>query len=124
MSTSQVPRKNRVKSPRAKLRQRTAKLRQQINKLDYVVSGTLHTRTKTCGRSYCRCREDPEARHGPYFEWSRRQDGKLVHSIVSEQQAKQLEQAINNHRKILALLKAWERESAQAILNPEGQEAS
>jgi hypothetical protein len=62
----------------------------------------------------------PEARHGPYHEWTRREGGRLVHSSVSREQARQLQRAIRNHREILALerlLKRWERETAAIILN-------
>jgi hypothetical protein len=85
--------------------------------MDYLASGTLHTRTKVCGRKNCRCAEDPNARHGPYFEWSRRQDGCLIHSIISEQQAVLLARAIDNYREVLRLLALWERETAAELLS-------
>jgi hypothetical protein len=85
--------------------------------MDLVCSGTLLERLKTCGKPNCRCAKDPEARHGPYHEWSRREDGRLAHSSVSPEQAKQLRQAISNYRKIQDLLKRWERETAAIILN-------
>ena len=91
-------------------------LRQAINALDFVASGTLHRRTKVCGRNNCRCADSPAARHGPYFEWSRRKDGRLVHSIISEADAILIERAIANRRKAQALLSAWEDETAAEIL--------
>jgi hypothetical protein len=77
-----------VKKPsRNRIRQRTKELRRAISAMDFVASGTLHTRTKVCGRKNCRCAVDPDARHGPYYEWSRRQEGRLVHSVVTAEQA-------------------------------------
>ncbi len=87
--------------------------------MDFVASGTLHSRTKVCGKTNCKCATDPEARHGPYHEWSRRIDGKLRHSVVSSSQAELLRRAIANHREILALLHLWKDKTAAEILNPE-----
>jgi len=107
----------RLDAPRRKrIRQGTKRLRDAINAMDYVASGTLLTRTKVCGRPNCKCAEDATARHGPYYEWSRREDARLVHSVVSQQQAAWLELAISNHRRIYALLAQWERATATEIL--------
>jgi hypothetical protein len=109
--------KSRPKSARrARLRQRTKQLRQAISDMDYVASGTLHVRTKVCGRKNCRCAVDPEARHGPYHEWSRRENGRLLHSVVTPEQAALLTTALDNHRELLELLELWQRLTTQEIL--------
>lgn len=95
---------------------RIEKIRSQIESFDLVCSGSLIERTKTCGKPNCRCATDPEARHGPYNEWSWREGGRLVHKIVTPEQAQCLRQAIENHRKIKALLDSWQRESRSIIL--------
>lgn len=113
----------RPKAPSKKrIRQRSREVRLAIGRMDFVASGTLHSRTKVCGRRNCKCATDPKARHGPYHEWSRRVDGKLRHSIVSASQAELLRRAIANHREILALLNLWEDETAAEILNLENTE--
>ena len=85
--------------------------------MDYACSGTLHSRTKACGQPSCRCAVDPEARHGPYHEWSRRRDGRLVHSILSPDQASLIRRGIVNRRKIERLLAQWEEETEAAVLD-------
>jgi len=84
-----------------------------------VGSGTLSTRTKVCGKPTCRCATDPEARHGPYYEWTRRVEGRYRHSVVSPRQAELLERAIANYKEIQRLLRLWEEETAAAILDNE-----
>jgi hypothetical protein len=111
MNHSKKPSRNRV-------RERTRELRRTINALDFVASGTLHKRTKVCGRKNCRCVADPAARHGPYYEWSRRQDGRLLHSVVTPEQAELFTRAIQNYRKIQQLLVHWEHETAKEVLHP------
>ena len=101
-----------------RLRARTKALRRAIAELDLLASGTVHVRTKVCGHENCRCAQDLTARHGPYHEWSRREGGRLLHSIVTPEQAKLLTKAINNHRKVQQLLDRWERETAVEILDP------
>ena len=114
--------KHSKKPSRNRIRERTRELRRVINALDFVVSGTLHKRTKVCGRKNCRCASDPAARHGPYYEWSRRQDGRLLHSVVTPEQAELFTRAIQNYRQIQQLLMHWEQETAKEMLNPGAEE--
>ena len=107
--------KTETRSPR-RLRQQTADLRRRINALDYVSSGTLHSRTRPCGKTNCRCAEDSDAWHGPYHDWTRRKDGRLTHSAVSLEQASLIRRAIANRREIERLLARWEDETAAEIL--------
>ena len=95
---------------------RIAAIKKRIAKLDLASSGTLMTRTKTCGKKSCRCSVDPEARHGPYHEWNRREGGRLVHKTVSAEQAREAARAIANYRAIQQLLARWERETVRIIL--------
>ncbi len=104
---------------RARLRVRTSAIRKELSALDYLVTGTLHHRTKVCGKPTCRCANDPTARHGPYHEWGRMRNGKLVQSTVTPAQAKLLERAIKNHQRAKALLAEWEQLTEAEILKPE-----
>jgi len=107
-----------VKPSKKRIRARTQQMRHKIGRMDFVASGTIHVRTKVCGRKNCKCATDPELRHGPYHEWSRRKDGKLSHKIVTPEQAQLLKRAISNYREIQNLLARWEDETASEILSP------
>jgi len=96
-------------------RARIARLREVLGKIDYLCSGTLLKRTKVCGKPGCRCAQEPEARHGPYYEWGHMKRGKLVHRVVSPEQAAILLLAIANHRKARKLMQAWEDETERLI---------
>jgi hypothetical protein len=87
--------------------------------MDYVSSGTLHSRTRACGKTNCRCADDPAAWHGPYHDWTRRRDGRLVHCSVSPDQADLVQLAIANRREIDRLLARWEDETVEEILGPD-----
>lgn len=95
---------------------RIEEIKRKISAMDLVCAGTLQKRMKTCGRPYCRCSSDPEALHGPYYEWTRYVNGRLVHKTLSPEQAAMLKKAIANHREIQDLLGDWRHESAESIL--------
>jgi len=91
------------------------KIRRQIAAVDLLCSGTLLKRWKQCGRPNCRCAHDPSARHGPYYEWSRRCNDRLQHSLLSAQQAEDMALAIKNYRRTLKLLATWSHATARAL---------
>ena len=99
----------RIKQTREKI----ARIRAAFTELEYLCSGTLHQRTKVCGRPTCP--QDPAARHGPYYEWGHLKGGKLVHRVVTPQQATLLQQAIDNQRRAKKLLRDWEEQTERLI---------
>ena len=99
----------------AAARARIAKIREELAAIDSLCSGTLLKRMKTCGSPGCRCASDPEARHGPYYEWGHMKAGKLLHRLVSPAQAQALGVAIANYRKAKKLLRAWEAQTERLI---------
>jgi hypothetical protein len=105
----------RVLSHSGSSRQKIGRIRAALTEIEYLCSGTLHRRTKVCGRPTCRCAQDPLARHGPYYEWGHLKDGKLVHRVITPQQAKLLQQAINNQRHVKKLMRAWEEQTEHLI---------
>jgi hypothetical protein len=92
-----------------------AEIRDAIAQIDFACPGTLSKRWKQCGRPNCSCADDPTKRHGPYYEWSRQVDGRLRHSLLTEEQALYVARAIDNHSRILALLARWGVETARAL---------
>jgi hypothetical protein len=96
-------------------RERIARILVVLNTMDYLCSGTLLRRMKICGKPGCRCIQDPDARHGPYYEWGHMKAGKLVHRMVTPEQAAILQRAIANYRKAKKLMKAWEDETERLV---------
>jgi hypothetical protein len=105
---------NRPKKPRTET-ETIREIRRRVAQLEYVCSGTLLRRTKTCGRKTCRCAQDPDARHGPYYEWSRLEQGRLVHTTLSAEEGQQMAEAIRSYRLLRRLIRLWERASFSAI---------
>jgi hypothetical protein len=97
------------------VREEIGRIRAAFAEIDYLCSGTLHQRTKMCGRPTCRCAQDPLARHGPYYEWGHMRDGRLVHRLVTPEQAGLLQKAIDNQRYAKKLMRAWEEQTERLI---------
>ncbi len=49
--------------------------------------GSISERTIRCGKPNCACATDPEARHGPYFSFTRAVGGKTRSRFLSAEQA-------------------------------------
>ncbi|KKM15703.1 hypothetical protein LCGC14_1693340 [marine sediment metagenome] len=96
------------------------RLTARLSETGFIWPGHIQRRYLTCGKPNCVCHTDPEARHGPYHEWSRREGDRLVHSIVSSSEARVLGRAIRNYRAIKRLLKNWQDQSVKAILTGKG----
>jgi hypothetical protein len=99
----------------AQVRAKIAEIHDALAAVQYLASGTLLKRTKVCGNPRCRCARDPAARHGPYYEWSYLQAGKLHHQTLSPAQAALMGVAIANYRKVKKLLRVWERQTLRLI---------
>jgi hypothetical protein len=107
-----------AKPSRRRLENALARLeavRGEIAALDLIAPGTLLRRTKVCGKPGCACARDPAARHGPYYEWGRMEQGARSTVTVPEAKARQLERALRNRRRLEGLLRRWMRESVRVI---------
>jgi hypothetical protein len=51
--------------------------------------GSVSERSMKCGRKECRCQQDPQARHGPYYSLTRVEEGKTKSRYLTAEQADQ-----------------------------------
>jgi len=49
--------------------------------------GSLSERYVKCSKPGCHCAERPDARHGPYFSWTRKIDGRTHSKFLTREQA-------------------------------------
>jgi hypothetical protein len=68
-----------------------------------------------CGHPNCACHRDPSQRHGPYFEWTYKVNGKTVNVKLSPQAAPLYQAATKQHRQLKAALARMERLSRTAL---------
>ena len=91
------------------------RLIKQLNELGHVCNGSIKEMYRTCGKPGCRCAEDPEARHGPYFIWTGHHKGKPICRSLSKQQAADFRRCNRNYRKMKKLIEGLCEIVAEAI---------
>jgi hypothetical protein len=101
--------------PRKSPAQRFAELKQELQKLEYVCKGTVLARRMKCGQPSCACHTDPAKRHGPYWEWTYKAQGKTVNVRLSPTAGPLYNAASQQHRKLNSLLRRLETLSRTAL---------
>jgi hypothetical protein len=89
--------------------QRFRKARRELQQLDYFLKGTVLKRMMKCGQARCACHRDPSKRHGPYFEWTYKANGKTVNVKLNPQAAPLYQAATQQYRKLKSILTRLER---------------
>ena len=84
--------------------QRYRTLARQLADIGYITSGSVALRYNQCGKAYCACHTDPARRHGPYWHFTAKVNGKTVNKRLTETEARLYEQWIANDRHARALL--------------------
>lgn len=98
----------------ARLRRAYRATQDQIRHLGFVVPGSVIERYTVCGTPGCRCHGDPPTRHGPYFQYTRKVDGKTVTRRLDAEQADRHREWIANRRRLDELTDQMDRLSRQA----------
>lgn len=89
--------------------------KRELLEIEYFVKGTVLKRMMKCGRPQCACHQDPSKRHGPYFEWTYKANGKTVNVKLSAEAAQLYKAATRRQRKLKAVLSKLERLSRTAL---------
>lgn len=87
----------------------------QIIKLDFILTGSIIMKYGPCGKENCRCAHDKKHWHGPYYIWTRKENGKTITQSLSKAQAKFCKKAITNMAKLRALIEKWKQESLKSL---------
>ncbi|MGA2641883.1 MAG: DUF6788 family protein, partial [Spirochaetia bacterium] len=71
--------------------------------------GTLLKRFMPCGKPGCACQASPPRLHGPYYQWTRKVDGKTVTVRLTPEQANLLAGWIAAGRELDQIVSQMER---------------
>ena len=110
-----MTRKDRPPQTLMQCQHQYSELTQVLAQLGFVWPGTLQRRMMTCGKPQCPCHQDPRARHGPYFCWTSKKNGKTVTRMLTQEEAGILEPWINNRRTLNAIFKRMMEVSKHAL---------
>ena len=95
--------------------QRFRQTRRELLQLEYFVKGTVLKRMMKCGRPQCACHHDPSKRHGPYFQWTYKVNGKTVNVKLTAESAPLYKAATKQQRKLKTVLAKLEQLSRTAL---------
>lgn len=94
---------------------RFQELKTELAQIEYFSKGTVLARMVKCGKPQCACRTKPSKRHGPYYEWTYKAQGKTVNVRLSKEAAPIYQAAAKQYRKLKAILNRLEKLSRQAL---------
>jgi hypothetical protein len=107
--------KSTVDVPLAGYAKRFRALKRELARLGYFCKGTVLKRMMKCGQKQCACHRDPSKRHGPYFEWTYKVQGKTINLGLRPEVAPIYQSATHRYRTLKALLTRMERLSRTAL---------
>jgi hypothetical protein len=95
--------------------ERFQELKAELAQIEYFSKGTVLARMMKCGKPQCACHTTPAKRHGPYYEWTYKAQGKTVNVRLSAKTAPIFQEAAKQHRKLKSILDRLEKLSRQAL---------
>jgi len=94
--------------------QKYEQIKAELSDLGFILQGSVTERWMECGKPACRCHEDPEARHGPYFQWSWKSRGRTYSVYLTKEQASLCKQWVKNNRNMDKIIKRLRKLSLRA----------
>ena len=98
------------------VRERYARLKEELQGLGFVCVGSLQSRHLECGKGACRCHRDPGNRHGPYHYWTRKVAGKTVAVMIPADDVVLYREWLANNRALDRVVRQMRQVSARALL--------
>jgi hypothetical protein len=83
---------------------RYRQLAAQLADLGLISAGSLTRRYTRCTSPGCKCRADPPQPHGPYWQLTRKIDGKTTTRRLTPNEAELYQDWINNDRRMRHLI--------------------
>jgi len=77
-----------------------AKMQEELSRTGFLWVGTVLRQYHVCGKPGCRCRHGGRFRHGPYYVWTRKIQGKTVTRMLSEEEGRLYMTWIENRRRL------------------------
>ena len=87
------------------------RLKQALTELGPFRRGSVQERMMPCGKPGCRCQASPPRLHGPYYQWTRKVQGKTVTVRLTPQQARLIRKWIANSKRFDKLIAELEEVS-------------
>lgn len=87
---------------------------------NHALPGTLLERHIRCNKTGCRCMADPPHLHGPYYQWTRKIDGRTRTTLLTIEQVGRYRPWFDNAKSIRTLTAELEALSLDIANTTEG----
>jgi len=106
--------------PNVRDRRAQGKIVERIAVVGFALPGTILERSICCRKPGCRCTADPPQLHGPYYQWTRKVDGKTVTRLLTAEQMERYRGWFDNAKRLRALFSELEALSLGIAESTEG----
>ena len=89
------------------LQHRIDAIKAAIATLGPLRPGTLSRQYNVCGTPGCRCKDDPDQRHGPYHQLSYTWHGRSRSEFVREPEIARVQAQLRNYARLRQLVTQW-----------------
>jgi hypothetical protein len=93
---------------------RYRELAAQLATIGLIHSGSVTRRYTRCATPGCKCHADPPQPHGPYYQWTTKNNGKTVTRRLNETEAQLYQEWIANDRQLRQLIQQMRQVAAKA----------
>lgn len=95
--------------------QKFEKYQNELNDIGFILTGSIITNYTRCYSAGCRCMDDSEYRHGPYYNWTRKIRGKTVTVRLTKEEAETLKKWTENKKLFYEIIKKMEKITLDAV---------
>ena len=106
--------------PNATDRRALASIAERLGAIDFALPGTLLEWSHCCKKPGCRCGADPPQLHGPYYQWTRKINGKTVTRRLTPEQMERYGSWFDNAKQLRTLAAKLEALSLDIAESVEG----
>lgn len=80
-----------------------------------ILSGWVYTSGNKCTDPTCRCHSNHSTRHGLYYRWTGRVNGRLMTRTISEEAAEEFQRRIDNYKALQKKIEELIGEEVEAM---------
>jgi len=93
---------------------RYRELAAQLAQIGLISVGSVTRRYTRCATPGCKCNNDPPQPHGPYYQWTAKENGKTVTRRLNADEARLYQEWIDNDRRMRRLIQQMRQVAAKA----------
>jgi hypothetical protein len=108
------PEKKEVEKELRDYKKEYEEIKARLLNIGFIYKGNITERRLPCGNPKCACHQDPNKRHGPYYQISWKEKGKTISFFLSGESLNFYRKGIQNRISLLEIIEEMEIVSRRA----------